>query len=185
VTEREAVIEVRGLRNQFGTHVVHDDLDLDVWRGEILGVVGGSGTGKSVLLRSIAGLQRPRAGSVRMLGTDMETTTEAERARLSDRVGVMFQDGALFSSLTVRENVEVPLGNIEGLDPATREALAGSRSRSRACPGSRATSTPPNSRAACGSAPASPAPSRSTPRSCSSTNRPPASTPSARRPSTI
>jgi phospholipid/cholesterol/gamma-HCH transport system ATP-binding protein len=124
VTEREAVIRVRGLRNQFGTHVVHDDLDLDVYRGEILGVVGGSGTGKSVLLRSIAGLQRPAAGSVRMLGTDMETTTEAQRARLSDRVGVMFQDGALFSSLTVRENVEVPLGNIEGLDPATREALA-------------------------------------------------------------
>ncbi|MCU0856536.1 MAG: ABC transporter ATP-binding protein [Rhodobacteraceae bacterium] len=121
---REAVIEVRGLRNQFGTHVVHDDLDLDVWRGEILGVVGGSGTGKSVLLRSIAGLQRPAAGSVRMLGTDMESASEAELARLSDRVGVMFQDGALFSSLTVRENVEVPLRNIEGLDPATREALA-------------------------------------------------------------
>ena len=121
---REPVIEIRGLRNQFGTHVVHDKLDLDVYRGEILGVVGGSGTGKSVLLRSIAGLQRPAAGSVRMLGTDMESASEAELARLSDRVGVMFQDGALFSSLTVRENVEVPLGNIEGLDPATREALA-------------------------------------------------------------
>jgi phospholipid/cholesterol/gamma-HCH transport system ATP-binding protein len=112
------------LRNQFGTHVVHDNLDLDVYRGEILGVVGGSGTGKSVLLRSIAGLQRPAAGSVRMLGTDMETTTEEERARLSERVGVMFQDGALFSSLTVRENVEVPLGNIKDLDPDTRAALA-------------------------------------------------------------
>lgn len=124
MSPRETVIEVRGLRNQFGTHVVHDDLDLDVYRGEILGVVGGSGTGKSVLLRSIAGLQRPAAGSVRMLGTDMETTTEEERARLSERVGVMFQDGALFSSLTVRENVEVPLGNVEGLDPETREALA-------------------------------------------------------------
>jgi phospholipid/cholesterol/gamma-HCH transport system ATP-binding protein len=124
VSPRETVIEVRGLRNQFGTHVVHDNLDLDVYRGEILGVVGGSGTGKSVLLRSIAGLQRPAAGSVRMLGTDMETTTEEERARLSERVGVMFQDGALFSSLTVRENVEIPLGNVEGLDPATREALA-------------------------------------------------------------
>jgi phospholipid/cholesterol/gamma-HCH transport system ATP-binding protein len=124
VTARDTVIEVRGLRNQFGSHVVHDNLDLDVYRGEILGVVGGSGTGKSVLLRSIAGLQRPAAGSVRMLGTDMETTTEEERARLSERVGVMFQDGALFSSLTVRENVEVPLGNIKELDPATREALA-------------------------------------------------------------
>jgi phospholipid/cholesterol/gamma-HCH transport system ATP-binding protein len=121
---RETVIEIRGLRNQFGTHVVHDNLDLDVYRGEILGVVGGSGTGKSVLLRSIAGLQKPAAGSVRMLGTDMESASEAELARLSDRVGVMFQDGALFSSLTVRENVEVPLGNVEGLDPATREALA-------------------------------------------------------------
>ncbi len=124
MTSRETVIEVRGLRNQFGSHVVHDNLDLDVYRGEILGVVGGSGTGKSVLLRSIAGLQRPTAGSVRMLGTDMEATTEEERARLSERVGVMFQDGALFSSLTVRENVEVPLGNVEGLDPETREALA-------------------------------------------------------------
>lgn len=121
---REAVIEVRGLRNQFGTHVVHDNLDLDVYRGEILGVVGGSGTGKSVLLRAIAGLLQPTAGSVRMLGTDMDSTTQAERARLSDRVGVMFQDGALFSSLTVRENVEVPLGRVQGLDPATREALA-------------------------------------------------------------
>jgi phospholipid/cholesterol/gamma-HCH transport system ATP-binding protein len=121
---REAVIEIRGLRNQFGTHVVHDNLDLDVWRGEILGVVGGSGTGKSVLLRSIAGLQKPAAGSVRMLGTDMESASEAELNRLADRVGVMFQDGALFSSLTVRENVEVPLRNVEGLDPATREALA-------------------------------------------------------------
>jgi phospholipid/cholesterol/gamma-HCH transport system ATP-binding protein len=121
---RETVIEVRGLRNQFGSHVVHDGLDLDVYRGEILGVVGGSGTGKSVLLRAIAGLQKPAAGSVRMLGTDMESASEAERARLSDRVGVMFQDGALFSSLTVRENVEVPLRNIPGLDADTREALA-------------------------------------------------------------
>jgi len=121
---REAVIRIRDLRNQFGTHVVHDNLDLDVWRGEILGVVGGSGTGKSVLLRSIAGLMKPASGSIRMLGTDMDSASEAEIARLSDRVGVMFQDGALFSSLTVRENVEVPLGNVEGLDSGTREALA-------------------------------------------------------------
>jgi phospholipid/cholesterol/gamma-HCH transport system ATP-binding protein len=120
----DAVIEVRGLRTQFGTQVVHDGLDLDVWRGEILGVVGGSGTGKSVLLRAIAGLLKPAAGSIRMLGTEMESASEAEIARLADRVGVMFQDGALFSSLTVRENVEVPLGHVEGLDAATREALA-------------------------------------------------------------
>jgi len=120
----ETVIEIRGLRNQFGSHVVHDDLDLEVYRGEILGVVGGSGTGKSVLLRSIAGLQTPAAGSVRMLGTDMQNASEAELDRVSDRIGVMFQDGALFSSLTVRENVEVPLRAIEGLDGATRASLA-------------------------------------------------------------
>jgi phospholipid/cholesterol/gamma-HCH transport system ATP-binding protein len=120
----DTVIEVRALRNQFGAQVVHDNLDLDVYRGEILGVVGGSGTGKSVLLRAIAGLLRPRAGSIRMLGTDIVGASEAEIARLADRVGVMFQDGALFSSLTVRENVEVPLGHVAGLDRATREALA-------------------------------------------------------------
>jgi phospholipid/cholesterol/gamma-HCH transport system ATP-binding protein len=120
----DTVIEVRSLRTQFGTHVVHDDLDLDVYRGEILGVVGGSGTGKSVLLRSIAGLMTPAAGTVRMLGQDMRTASEDERRSLSDRIGVMFQDGALFSSLTVRENVEVPLGSVPGLDPDTRESLA-------------------------------------------------------------
>jgi phospholipid/cholesterol/gamma-HCH transport system ATP-binding protein len=119
-----AVIEVRGLRNQFGSHVVHDGLDLDVYRGEILGVVGGSGTGKSVLLRAIAGLLRPAAGHVRMLGTDMQTAREAEIAALAGRIGVMFQDGALFSSLTVRENVEVPLRAVPGLDAGTREGLA-------------------------------------------------------------
>lgn len=120
----EAVIEVRGLRNQFGSHVVHDNLDLDVRRGEILGVVGGSGTGKSVLLRSIAGLQKPAAGSVRMLGVDMRAGSEADLDRVAERIGVMFQDGALFSSLTVRENVEVPLRGFGGLDAETREALA-------------------------------------------------------------
>ena len=120
----ETVIQVRGLRTQFGTHVVHDDLDLDVRRGEILGVVGGSGTGKSVLLRAIVGLQRPAAGAITMLGTEMLSASEAERDDISGRIGVMFQDGALFSSLTVRENVEVPLGAIEGLTPDLREGLA-------------------------------------------------------------
>ena len=120
----ETVIEVRGLRTQFGSHVVHDDLDLDVYRGEILGVVGGSGTGKSVLLRAITGLITPTAGKIRMLGTDMRAASEADLDALAERTGVMFQDGALFSSLTVCENVMVPLGNIEGLDADTREALA-------------------------------------------------------------
>ncbi|TNF12972.1 MAG: ABC transporter ATP-binding protein [Rhodobacteraceae bacterium] len=120
----ETVIELRGIRNQFGRQVVHDNLDLDVHRGEILGVVGGSGTGKSVLLRTITGLQKPAAGSVTVLGTDVLNADEDTRTRLERRWGVMFQDGALFSSLTVRENVEVPMRAIDGLDPEVRRALA-------------------------------------------------------------
>lgn len=121
---REPVIEVRGLRSQFGTHVIHDNLDLDVFRGEVLGVVGGSGTGKSVLLRTIAGLQRPAAGSVKVLGIDVLQADEEAQAELQSRWGVMFQDGALFSSLTVRENIEVPLLSVPGLAPEIRLALA-------------------------------------------------------------
>jgi phospholipid/cholesterol/gamma-HCH transport system ATP-binding protein len=123
-TGDDSVIRIRGLRNAFGRHVVHEDLDLDVRRGEVLGVVGGSGTGKSVLLRSIVGLQRPAAGSVEVLGTDVLTADEATRSALEARWGVMFQDGALFSSLTVRENVEVPMRAIRGLAPAIRSQLA-------------------------------------------------------------
>jgi phospholipid/cholesterol/gamma-HCH transport system ATP-binding protein len=124
MSAREVVIRLRGIRNQFGSQVVHEDLDLDVYRGEILGVVGGSGTGKSVLLRTIAGLQKPLAGSVDVLGTNVLTADEDTRQALESRWGVMFQDGALFSSLTVRENVEVPMRAIEGLDPAIRRHLA-------------------------------------------------------------
>ncbi|MBK5932832.1 phospholipid/cholesterol/gamma-HCH transport system ATP-binding protein [Rhodovulum imhoffii] len=118
------VIRLRGLRNQFGRHVVHDGLDLDVRRGEVLGVVGGSGTGKSVLLRTIVGLQTPAAGSIEVLGTDITTATETERDEIGRRWGVMFQDGALFSSLTVRENVEVPIRSAIHLPAETRHALA-------------------------------------------------------------
>ena len=118
------VIRVRGLLNQFGPHVVHENLDLDVWRGEILGVVGGSGTGKSVLLRSITGLQRPSAGSIEVLGVDVMHGPEAARDTLDEHWGVMFQDGALFSSLTVRENVEVPMRAIAGLSDTIRPKLA-------------------------------------------------------------
>ncbi len=124
MTEREVVIRLRGIRNQFGRQVVHEDLDLDVYRGEIIGVVGGSGTGKSVLLRTIAGLQKPAAGSVDVLGTDVLNADEDTRQKLENRWGVMFQDGALFSSLTVRENVEVPMRAITGLDPQIRSDLA-------------------------------------------------------------
>ncbi len=124
MTEREVVIRLRGIRNEFGRQVVHEDLDLDVYRGEIIGVVGGSGTGKSVLLRTIAGLQKPTAGSVDVLGTDVLNADEDTRQKLENRWGVMFQDGALFSSLTVRENVEVPMRAIPGLDPQIRSDLA-------------------------------------------------------------
>ncbi|WP_281983425.1 ABC transporter ATP-binding protein [Thalassorhabdomicrobium marinisediminis] len=122
--KRDVVISVRGLRNQFGTQVVHDGLDLDIYRGEILGVVGGSGTGKSVLLRSIAGLITPAAGEITVLGTDMGRADEDARNAIAAQTGVMFQDGALFSSLTVRENVEVPLRMVHGLDGKLRRKLA-------------------------------------------------------------
>jgi len=118
------VIEVRGLVTRFGPAVIHDGLDLDVYRGEVLGVVGGSGTGKSVLLREIVGLLRPAAGTIRVFGVDMLTASPEERKAAEARWGVMFQDGALFSSLTVRENVEAPMRVLGGLDPDLRRALA-------------------------------------------------------------
>ncbi|MDO5657340.1 MAG: ATP-binding cassette domain-containing protein [Paracoccus sp. (in: a-proteobacteria)] len=121
---RENVIEVRELRTQFGRNVIHEELNLDLRRGEILGVVGGSGTGKSVLLRTIVGLKRPEGGTVRVFGTDVQGTTGAARDALGQRWGVMFQDGALFSALTVRENVEVPLRAIPTLTDHDRAALA-------------------------------------------------------------
>ncbi|HLY45717.1 MAG TPA: ATP-binding cassette domain-containing protein [Stellaceae bacterium] len=105
----DIVISVRGLVNRFGEQTVHDGIDLDVRRGEVLGVVGGSGSGKSVLLRTIVGLRRPQAGSIGVLGCDVLGASEAEARALEQRWGVLFQDGALFSSLTVAQNIEVPL----------------------------------------------------------------------------
>src|SRR5579884_4465526 len=103
------IIRVRGLVNRFGRQTVHDGLDLDVRRGEVIGIVGGSGTGKSVLLRTIVGLQRPAAGGIEVFGRDVLHMRERERRELESRWGVLFQDGALFSSLTVAQNIEVPL----------------------------------------------------------------------------
>ena len=105
----EFPIRVRGLLNQFGEQVVHQDLDLDVRRGEILGVVGGSGTGKSVLMRSIIGLQRPSAGEIEVFGNSITDAEPDEEIGVRCRWGVLFQGGALFSTLTVGENVQVPL----------------------------------------------------------------------------
>ncbi|PAU58957.1 ABC transporter ATP-binding protein [Pseudomonas sp. PIC25] len=120
----EVLIEVRGLVNRFGSQIVHDGLDLDIRRGEILGVVGGSGTGKSVLLRSIVGLRRPNAGSVRVFGENLLALGEEARSRIERRFGVLFQRGALFSSLTVQENIALPLIEHAGLGRDDAEHLA-------------------------------------------------------------
>jgi phospholipid/cholesterol/gamma-HCH transport system ATP-binding protein len=102
-------IRVRGLRNAFGEQVVHEGLDLDVRRGECLGVVGGSGTGKSVLMRAILGLRPPQAGRIEVLGHDALSDRVRERRIIEVETGVLYQNGALFSSLSVVENVMVPL----------------------------------------------------------------------------
>mgnify|MGYP001068813143 CR=1 FL=1 len=120
----QAIIQVRDLCNRFGAQAVHEHLDLDVRRGEILGVVGGSGTGKSVLLRSIVGLRRPTSGSVRVFGEDLLQLPEERRSLVERRFGVLFQQGALFSSLTVVENVALPLIENAGLPRADAEHLA-------------------------------------------------------------
>lgn len=105
----DVIIRIRGLVNHFGDQVVHDGLDLDVKRGEIIGVVGGSGTGKSVMMRSILGLRKPNAGQIEVLGIDARSADPQLRREIERNTGVLFQDGALFSSLTVGENVQVPL----------------------------------------------------------------------------
>ena len=121
----EFPIEIRGLRNSFGEQVIHENLDLQVRRGEILGVVGGSGTGKSVLMRSIIGLQMPDEGEVRVFGKDTVGAEPGEEAAVRSRWGVLFQGGALFSTLTVAENVEVPLKQFyPELDPELRHEIA-------------------------------------------------------------
>ena len=109
MSENDNIIEVRGLKNAFGEAVIHEGLDLDVRRGEILGVVGGSGTGKSVLMRSIIGLQQPDAGEVTVFDLPMLTADEAQLQGIRKRWGILFQGAALFSTLTVAENVQVPL----------------------------------------------------------------------------
>jgi phospholipid/cholesterol/gamma-HCH transport system ATP-binding protein len=109
VTDDEPIISVRGLKNAFGDQVIHEGLDLDVRRGEIIGVVGGSGTGKSVLMRSIIGLQQPVEGDVHVFGEAMLTADDRRLQNVRKRWGIMFQGAALFSTLTVAENVQVPL----------------------------------------------------------------------------
>lgn len=118
------LIEVRGLVTRFGSHVVHDGLDLEVRRGEVMGIVGGSGSGKSVLLHTILGLKAPDGGEIFFDGRPLSRMTVAERAALERRWGVLFQGSALFSSLTVRENILVPIREHVSLPPALMDEIA-------------------------------------------------------------
>ncbi|HUH03487.1 MAG TPA: ABC transporter ATP-binding protein [Kofleriaceae bacterium] len=121
----EFPIVIHGLKNSFGEDVVHEDLELKVKRGEILGVVGGSGTGKSVLMRSIIGLQIPDEGEIEVFGKDILDAEPDEELGVRNRWGVLFQGGALFSTLTVGENVEVPLKQFyPELDPELMHEIA-------------------------------------------------------------
>jgi phospholipid/cholesterol/gamma-HCH transport system ATP-binding protein len=123
------VLQVSGLVNRFGTQVVHDGLDMEVCADEVFGIVGGSGAGKSVLLRSILGLQRPLAGVVRIDGGDITQMSEAQLRAVKARYGVTFQQGALYSGLTVLQNVQLPMIEHLELDPVALEELAQLRIR--------------------------------------------------------
>ena len=122
---RAPAIEVKGLVTAFGPKVIHEDLDLEVRAGEVLAIVGGSGTGKSVLLREIIGLMEPTKGEIRLLGETLGSMSAKERSAVRGRLGVLFQDGALFSSLTVAQNIQVPLKEHMRLPPHLLDELAG------------------------------------------------------------
>jgi phospholipid/cholesterol/gamma-HCH transport system ATP-binding protein len=119
----DSVIRVQGLVTGFGRKVIHDHLDLEVRRGEVLGVVGGSGSGKSVLLRTIIGLIRPREGKVEVLGQPVTEVEGAQMQALEMRWGVLFQEGALFSSQTVAENIQVPLREYTRMSQALMDEI--------------------------------------------------------------
>jgi phospholipid/cholesterol/gamma-HCH transport system ATP-binding protein len=111
----ETLISIKNLVNQFGTQRVHDGLNLDIYRGEVLGIVGGSGSGKSVLLRTILGLNQAISGEIDFSGEELTQMSPKDFARLKQHWGVMFQHGALFSSLTVADNIEFPLREFSAL----------------------------------------------------------------------
>ncbi|MFZ0844447.1 MAG: ABC transporter ATP-binding protein [Pseudolabrys sp.] len=121
---KDIVIEVRNVVAGFGDHIVLDHVDLDVYRGEVLGFVGGSGAGKSVLLRTIIGLIPKREGTIKVFGVDMQAASDAGRQAIERRWGVLFQQGALFSSLTVRENLQFPVREYLNLSQKLLDELA-------------------------------------------------------------
>jgi len=118
------LIEVEGLVSRFGDYVVHENLNLTVRRGEVLGVVGGSGAGKSVLLRTLIGLKRPDGGRVQVFGEEVHEISDRRLQAIEQRWGVLFQSGALFTNLTVRENVAAPMHEYAKLSNRTIEELA-------------------------------------------------------------
>ncbi len=120
----DMVIKCRDICTRFGSHVVHDGLNLDVKRGEIIGIVGGSGTGKSVLLKSIIGLMTPQKGTFEIWGKNQADLSSAELMQERRRWGVLFQDGALFSSLTVAQNIQVPLREFFNMSQELMDEIA-------------------------------------------------------------
>ena len=112
----DCIIEVKGLWTQFGENVVHRNIDLCVRRGEIMSLVGGSGSGKTTMLRQMLGLERPSRGEVRVFGVSLHGRNATELRKLRDRWGMLFQEGALFSALTVYDNVALPLRELRALD---------------------------------------------------------------------
>ncbi len=135
-------VEVRGLVNRFGTEFVHDGLDLSVEAGEIFGIVGGSGAGKSVLLRSILGLQRPMSGTVRLNGEEVTRMSQRELRAVKADYGVTFQEGALFSALTVLQNVQLPMLEYLRLTERDLDELAMLKVRMVGLPGDAAAKYP-------------------------------------------
>ncbi|MCE3285891.1 MAG: iron transporter ATP-binding protein, partial [Steroidobacteraceae bacterium] len=128
-TPSDVVISVRDVVNRFGAQTVHDGVSFDVRAGEVFGIVGGSGSGKSVLLKTMLGLRQPDAGAVELEGRDITGMSDRELREVKRRYGVTFQHGALFTSLTVRENIILPLVEAMQLEEATLQSLAELRLR--------------------------------------------------------
>lgn len=124
-TDTDALpIEARGILTQFGPNIIHQDLDFELRRGEIVGLVGGSGTGKSVLMNTLLGLKEPEAGVVKYFGQNRRGLSDADRHAINNEIGVLFQGGALFSSLTVRQNIMVPLREHTNMSEELMQELA-------------------------------------------------------------